>query len=112
MADITDRRNELSGNLSLYQETYFIRTVNRLVDKLGEGENSQDKRLLVPGEEGEENKEYRHIDIKWIQMLRDLDTASKLNRDPSFIREMMAYGEEQAEKFLEESLPLVGARTG
>ncbi|MDP8972350.1 MAG: patatin-like phospholipase family protein [Actinomycetota bacterium] len=112
MPHIMDRRNELAGNLSLYQETYFIRTVNGLVEKLGEGENSEDKRLLVPGEEGEEDKEYRHIDIKWIQMLRDLDTASKLNRDPSFIREMMAYGEEQAEKFLEGSLPLVGARTG
>ena len=43
-------------------------------------------------------------------MLRDLDTASKLNRDPSFIRKMMAYGEEQAEKFLAESSPLAGAR--
>ena len=112
MANITDRRNELSGNLSLYQEPYFIRTVNGLVDKLGEGENREDKRLLVPGKEGEEDKKYRHIDIKWIQMLRDLDTASKLNRDPSFIREMMAYGEEQAEKFLEESFPLVGVWTG
>ena len=112
MAKITDRRNELSGNLSLYQETYFIRTINGLVDKLGEGENQKDKRLLVPGGEGEEDKEYRHIDIQWIQMLRDLDTASKLDRNPSFIREMMAYGEEQAEKFLEESFPLVGARTG
>ena len=111
MAKITDRRNELSGNLSLYQETYFIRTVNGLVEKLGESENSEDRRLLVPGKEGEEDKEYRHIDIKWIQMLRDLDTASKLNRDPSFIREMMAYGEEQADIFLKGSLPLVGART-
>jgi NTE family protein len=109
MPEITDRRNELSGNLSLYQEIHFIRTVNGLVDKLGEGENSEDKRLLVSGEE---DKEYRHIDVKWIQMLRDLDTASKLNRDPSFIRKMMAYGQEQAEKFLKKSLPLVGARTG
>jgi NTE family protein len=109
MPEITDRRNELSGNLSLYQDIHFIRTVNGLVDKLGEGENSQDKRLLVSGEE---DKEYRHIDVKWIQMLRDLDTASKLNRDPSFIRKMMAYGQEQAEKFLKKTLPLVGARTG
>ena len=68
--------------------------------------------MLVPGEQGEEDKEYRHIVIKWIQMLRELDTASKLNRDPSFIQGMMAYGEEQTEKFLEESFPLVGARTG
>ena len=112
MPEIMDKRNELSGNLSLYQEIHFKRTVNGLVDKLGEGENSEDKRLLVSGEEGEEDKEYRHIDVRWIQMLRDLDTASKLNRNPSFIREMMAYGQEQAEKFLKKSLPLVGARTG
>lgn len=112
MPEIMDRRNELSGNLSLYQETHFIRTVNELVDKLGEGESKESKRLLVPGKQGEEDKEYRHIDIKWIQMLRGLDTASKLNRDPSFIREMMTYGEQQAAKFLEESFPLVGARTG
>ena len=40
MPEITDRRNELSGNLSLYQDIHFIRTVNGLVDKLGEGEKS------------------------------------------------------------------------
>jgi NTE family protein len=113
MAEITDRRNELSGNLSLYQETHVIeKIINELVDKLGEGENKEDKRLRIPGKEGEEDKEYRHIDIKWIQMLRELDTASKLNRDPSFIRDMMAYGEEQAEEFLQRELVGAGAGTG
>ena len=34
MPEITDRRNELSGNLSLYQDIHSIRTVNGLVDKL------------------------------------------------------------------------------
>jgi NTE family protein len=91
---ITDRRNELSGNLSLYQEIYFIKTVNKWVE---EGSLSGTKHEV--------------IDIKWIQMLRDLDTASKLNRDPSFIRGMMAYGEEQAEKFLKEQPALVSGRT-
>ncbi len=97
MSDITDRRNELSGNLSLYQEIHFIETVNRWVE---EGSLSGTKHEV--------------IDIKWIQMLRDLEAASKLNRDPSFIREMIAYGEEQAEKFLKESLrePVADARTG
>ncbi|MBA4116484.1 MAG: hypothetical protein H0X71_08640 [Rubrobacter sp.] len=97
MPQITDRRNELSGNLSLYQETYFIKTINRLV----EGGSLSGAKHEV-------------IDIKWIQMLRNLDTASKLNRDPSFIQEMMAHGEEQAEKFLEESFPVTVAdvRTG
>jgi NTE family protein len=91
MPDITDRRNELSGNLSLYQEIHFIKTVNKWVE---EGSLSGTKHEV--------------IDIKWIRMLRDLDTASKLNRDPAFIQEMMTYGEEQAEKFLEESSPVVG----
>ena len=92
MPDITDRRNELSGNLSLYQEIHFIKTVNKWVE---EGSLSGTKHEV--------------IDIKWIQMLRDLDSASKLNRDSSFVQEMMAYGEEQAEKFLKESSPVVGA---
>ena len=96
MPDITDKRNELSGNLSLYQEIHFIQTVNKWVE---EGSLSGTKHEV--------------IDIKWIQMLRDLDSASKLNRDPSFVQEMMAYGEDQAEKFLKESSPVVGAgRTG
>ena len=96
MPDITDRRNELSGNLSLYQEIQLIMTVNKWVE---EGSLSGTKHEV--------------IDIKWIQMLRDLDSASKLNRDPSFVQEMMAYGEEQAETFLKESSPVVGAgRTG
>ena len=96
MPDITDRRNELSGNLSLYKEIHFIKTINKWVE---EGSLSGTKHEV--------------IDIKWIQMLRDLDSASKLNRDPSFVQEMMAYGEDQAEKFLKESSPVVGAgRTG
>jgi NTE family protein len=96
MPDITDRRNELSGNLSLYQEIHFIQTVNKWVE---EGSLS--------------GTNHEVIDIKWIQMLRGLDSASKLNRHPSFIQEMMAYGEEQAETFLKESSPVVGAgRTG
>ena len=33
MPDITDRRNELSGNLSLYQEIQLIMTVNKWVEE-------------------------------------------------------------------------------
>jgi len=83
LPQIMDRRNDLSGNLSLYQETYFIKTINKWVE---DGSLSGTK--------------HKVIEVKWIQMLRELDAESKLNRDPSFIREMMAYGEEQAGKFL------------
>jgi NTE family protein len=101
MPDIMDRRNELSGNLSLYQEIYFIEKINQWV---AEGVLSGTKHEV--------------IEVKWIEMLWDLDSESKLNRDPRFIRSMMAYGEDQAEAFLNEELPVVvggggvGGRTG
>ncbi len=112
MPHIMDRRNELAGNLSLYQEIYFINRINKLVDKLGEGENREDKVLRIPGDPGEADREYRYIEVKWIEMVQDLDAESKLNRDPSFIQGMMAYGEQEAEKFLQEEFAGAGARTG
>jgi hypothetical protein len=49
--------------------------------------------------------------VKWIEML--WDSESKLNRDPRFIEGMMAYGEDQAEAFLNNDLTGgVGGRTG
>jgi NTE family protein len=83
--DILDRRNELSGNLSLEQELHFIEVVNRWVE---EGHLKDSK--------------HRAIEVKRIQMLCDLDLASKFDRTPEFIKGMMAYGEEQAEKFLKQ----------
>ncbi len=87
VGEIADRRNELAGNLSLKQELFFIKKVN---DWLDAGYLPADK--------------YKHIDVKWIKMLdEELDTASKLDRNPSFIQYMMKYGEEQARKFLAQS---------
>ena len=100
MPHIMDRRNELAGNLSLYQETYFIEKINEWVR---EGFLSGTKHEV--------------IELKWIEMLRDLDAESKLDRSPSFIRGMMAYGEEQAEEFLKNEflgvpVATVGGRAG
>jgi NTE family protein len=81
--EILDRRNELSGNLSLNQEIFFIEKINELVDK----------GLL-------KNSKYKLIKIRRLEMLRDLDHASKLDRNPSFIQDIMAYGEEKAQDFL------------
>lgn len=83
VVDIMDRRNELSGNLSLNQEIRFIEAINGLLGHLPEDQ-------------------YKHIEVRRIEMLRPLDAASKLDRRPSFIQEMMAYGEERAENFLKE----------
>lgn len=81
MLDILDRRNELAGNLSLNQEVRSIETINRLLPHLPQGE-------------------YKQIKVRRIEMTRNLDAASKLDRSPSFIREMMRYGEERAAEFL------------
>ena len=51
--DITDRRNELSGNLSLYQELHFIETIDTMLEE----------KLLAPGK-------YKPITIRIIQMNR------------------------------------------
>lgn len=81
--DIQDRRNELSGNLSLNQEIEFINTVNKWT------------KYLPP-------KKYKTVKVQRIEMLNeDLDTASKLDRSPTFIKKMMAYGEKEANIFLE-----------
>ncbi len=81
--EIQDRRNELSGNLSLNQEIDFIGKVNEWIDK----------GYLPP-------EKYKKIEVERIEMLYDLDTASKLDRSPSFIKTMMTYGEEKAGEFL------------
>jgi NTE family protein len=82
--EITDRRNELAGNLSLNQEVYFIETVNKWVKT---------------GEFVDKNK-FKNIKIKWIKMEKEMDYESKLNRNPTFIQDLMNYGETQAEDFL------------
>ena len=87
--EISDRRNQLSGNLSLYQEIDFIQTVNGWVD---------DSRVsLLP--------RYRKIALRRIPMslmlTQDLDTASKLERDGSFIERLIDDGRSQARLFLQ-----------
>jgi NTE family protein len=102
MTDILDRRNELAGNISLYQEIHFIQKMNHLVDRLGnQNQSPKNRRLHVPGKKGRKGRDYKRIEVRWIRMSRPLDFASKLDRSPSFIRGMMNYDERQAEDFLE-----------
>ena len=90
--DMADRRNELTGNLSLEQDISFINKINQYVDR----------GILQGG--------HNHIDVKRIALQRELDYPSKLERRPSFIRGLMAYGEAQAAAFLaDESAPAVAA---
>jgi NTE family protein len=85
MPSILNRRNELAGNLSLHQEIFFIEKVNEWIE---EG--------YFPG------SDRGVIKVRRIPMLREFGPESKLDRKPTFIRELMAYGEEQAEVFLKE----------
>ncbi len=89
ISEIADRRNELAGNLSLYQELHFIENIDRMLD---EG------RLAADGK-------YRPIVVRVIELARSslpgsLGAASKLNREPAFIADLIDHGEERAEQFL------------
>jgi hypothetical protein len=92
-ADIDDRRNELSGDLSLNQELRAIESMNQWLGKLN---------LASRGK-------YKHITILRMQLEEDavkqfadglLDVPSKAYRGTEFIRALMAHGAEQARAFL------------
>lgn len=90
--DISDRRNELSGNLSLEQEVYFIEKINEFVGG----------KLLA-------TTKYKHIDVRRISMDKDLEYSSKIDRDPELIRELIGHGIAQADDFLANQSTLAGA---
>ncbi|MFC6763969.1 patatin-like phospholipase family protein [Natrinema soli] len=82
--DISDRRNELAGNLSLYQEIYFIERINQLIER------------------GSLPAEYKRVEVRKLALGGDLSAPSKLDRNPEFINTLIRRGERRAEQFLEE----------
>jgi NTE family protein len=96
IANILDRRNELAGDLSLEQELRYIRKINKLVRERRINE------LVDENPRSGNKQEYRYVEVRPpIENRRALDYATKLDRSPSFVREMMAYGEERADEFLD-----------
>jgi len=85
LEEIADRRNELSGNISLNQELGFVRQINEWV---AEGK--------LPTEE------FAQTEIHRIEMGRDYHCSTKLDRDPEFIAELMDLGRSQCGAFLDE----------
>jgi NTE family protein len=84
--DITDRRNELAGNLSLAQELAFIQKINEL--------RAQHSGLA---------ERYKAIRIRLVELgIPDLDYPSKLDRSHAFIQSLLANGQERAEWFFDE----------
>jgi NTE family protein len=82
---IADRRNELSGNISLNQELKFIERVNDWVE---EGHLPTD--------------EFSKTSINRIQMGKRFHCSTKVDRDPEFLEELMELGHERATEFLNE----------
>jgi NTE family protein len=83
--DITNRRNELSGNLSLGQELYFIEKINSL---LAQHQSLRDR--------------YKPIKIRVVELgIEGLDYASKFDRDPALIQRLLDNGEERAAWFFD-----------
>ncbi|MBV9204262.1 MAG: patatin-like phospholipase family protein [Actinobacteria bacterium] len=89
LADIADRRNELAGNLSLYQELAFIEKIDQWLETGQLRRGHKYKQITV-----------RVIELSRARLPRGLGAASKLNRDPRFIQDLMSHGEQQAEEFL------------
>lgn len=83
LSDITDRRNELSGNLSLKQELFFVEQTN---DWLRKGW------LAAP--------HFKQVAVRKIPLRLELDYPSKLDRSPAFINDLMVEGRRTATAFL------------
>lgn len=87
--EILDRRNQLSGNLSLYQSLQFIEKINGW---LKQGVLNGDVAGISP-------VKIRQLEIKRSH-LEGLDYASKFDRHPSLINHLLTAGFEQADTFL------------
>lgn len=85
--EIDNRRNELSGNLSLNAEVRFIETVNTWI------------------EQGYLPEQFTYTEIRRLRFPRRhrLDWRSKLDRDPDFLAELIREGKAVASAFLTEA---------
>lgn len=85
---IADRRNELSGNISLNQELGFIERINDWID---DG--------TLPSDQ------FQHTSIHRIQMGKRFHCSTKVDRDPAFIDELRSLGNQRGREFLAEHAP-------
>ncbi|RCU47110.1 patatin-like phospholipase family protein [Haloplanus salinus] len=85
LEEIADRRNELSGNISLNQELRFVERVNAWIDQGHLPES-----------------DFTRTEIHRIELGRTYRCSTKVDRSPAFIDELMQLGEERAAAFLAE----------
>ncbi|WP_198290997.1 patatin-like phospholipase family protein [Mycobacterium sp. 155] len=86
--EIADRRNELAGNLSLYQELHFIEKIGQMLEA-GVLRSAQYRPIAV-----------RIIEKSRSEKSRRLGTVSKMNRDPAFLRGLIDDGAATADDFV------------
>lgn len=86
MEGIDNRRNELSGNLSMNAEIRFLERINDWIEK------------------GYLPERYTHTEIDRIRFPRSrkLDWRTKLDRDPEFLERLVADGRREARSFLDD----------
>ena len=108
---IADRRNEMIGNMSLFQQLAGIRTLNELLLKKAFtpeflAQNGVKEAINIP--RCLSSDDIRPYHIPFIEMsaeLQDkLDYESKLDRSPKNIRPLMADGESQGKLFIAERI--------
>jgi len=80
--EILDRRNELSGNLSLTQELVFIDAINRAISRGAVAD-----------------PRYRLIQVDRILLDRKLHYRTKLDRSPELLDDLMQYGQSKWRSF-------------
>jgi NTE family protein len=84
LREIRDRRNELSGNISLTQQLHFLERVNDWIDAGHLPES-----------------DFQKVKLRRIELDRDLSYATKLDRDPEFIHDLVDLGRGAAGEFCE-----------
>ncbi|HOD34962.1 MAG TPA: patatin-like phospholipase family protein [Syntrophales bacterium] len=109
--DITDRRNELEGNVSLFQSLREIEDLNRMLSRGAFREEFLAERdirgpVKIPKLFPEDPDQPYHIPV--IEMSADLAKSltyeSKLDRTPENINRLILDGEKQGQKFIEARL--------
>jgi NTE family protein len=85
MPEIVDRRNELSGNLALGQELYFVDKINELLDT-----------------HPDLGARYQRIDIRVVELGLALDYTSKFDRSAALVERLLEHGHERAAWFFED----------
>jgi NTE family protein len=85
LEEIEDRRNELSGNLSLNQELRFVERVNEWIDA----------GHLPP-------EDFSRVRVRRIELGRALHCSTKLDRNPAFVADLLELGRRRAASFRRE----------